>query len=87
MESRRVPQKPRLDLFWRFHPLPSHRHSKLRKLSAGSGYSHDPLLDPFQRHFPEGKVVIFSLNLGQFSQEFGIDAESTEGFEEATKSL
>src|SRR5258705_3855995 len=32
-EPRRVPQEPRLDLVWRFHPLPSHRHAELR-------YSH-----------------------------------------------
>ena len=30
MESRRIPQEPRLDLFWRFHPLPSHRRPELR---------------------------------------------------------
>ena len=30
METRRVPQEPRLDLINRFHPLPSHSHAHLR---------------------------------------------------------
>src|SRR5580692_12292955 len=45
MESRRVPQEPRLDLVWRFHALPSHRHAELR-------YSHQFL---GQRHMAREK--------------------------------
>src|SRR5438477_5633912 len=36
METRRVPQEPRLDLINRFHPLPSHSHAHLR-------YPHESL--------------------------------------------
>jgi len=45
-------------------------------LSASSRNTHDSLLAPLQRYFSQWTVVILSLNLGQFSQEFGINTES-----------
>src|ERR1700730_3888039 len=76
MSCQQVPQSP--------DPLAA---ANVGILSASSRNTHDSLLAPLQRHFSQRIVVILSLNLGQFSQEFGVNTESAQRFEKATKPL